>query len=1674
MHPIKPILSRIASAALLLLSFYSLSSAQSSSKSHTGWLRSYTLSASNKYLITVGTDGQLGVWDYSTGKPLIFFPAHEKVIADVVINPKDQFFFSIDESGLIKKWELPSGKLLLQFQGHEGKNTVKPQYATYFRNDSHVENLTKNKVQFPTEGMLTPRLAVHANGYLLSGGQDTLVKLWDSNTGKLLWSKKEHSAPILAVGISPDGKNCVTYAKDKVLKVWSTRAGQLLNSRNDASSLPHPISFSATNQNFFVVASNSISSWSLPDLKETTVLKSRQIRGMANGVMNQELFYQPTLDSVILYQLDQKNISKKFNLEPHYSSLTIDKQGRLLFLDKTEKLVQVFDPQKASLVHTFGVFRSNIQSLKFSPQGKYLLLNDEEQQIVAMDWSNPASIPIQYFPLQNPDRIHHYAVDDQDQNLLSGSSEGNIVVWDLASAQSQAYPQSLLNAVMDLVWIKGTTQFAAWDYNSGTLIYTGKRWLRAPRGAKSVDEAAIRQGKYVFQTPLSSYFYNGDDLFLSSEQRSKLKKYKIYKHVGEVKPLFNRDTTKMVYVAKDERIGFYDYRSDQIIHKRLPVKYASWVGDQSRYLFVVEETQAYIRDMVRDEVLLQYIIPKSSDAVISPAGAHFILLTPDQNLEIREIFTGKRLATVSWKRGAAAVELSFNTPEIKQWAQLQAILNQPTSATVQQQLDQLNPHLRYQSTGIDAIVPHFGLPSYRGSLGGYDPLILEYGDVVFQSEHHNRSGRDILYVYNLPTAQLTHTQIQHSSNLRSNGQSFYSHSEYGESNALYDHLGNYYAVQNQSFDMDQNGGVELCKDKKYLGVIDKNGAIVIWHIRLQKVKHLLKGSSPFLEIKFDERDSLVIAHTKKDIELYDLESGKKIFSIPVTKEINRSFTFHFSPNSRYLAYINTDIKISVWDLKTLQETVVPIKVGKIIGLSDISNKIAVFEVDNQVSVYDIKGGERRFTIDLNLGYGKKNGRYFPEIEKIVVADQSGRINVLDVNKGSKLMTIYTSSNNEWVALANNGLHFETNTNGIQQVKYRTTTGEIKSFNSIDTTYYKKGMVTTAFTGLPKVVDLEAFPATSQGATPPFLNYLKWYRELNAPISLAPRPKDETPKFPIQTKGSLHFLGENLLFSQTDQQTHIIEKSTGRILKSLPVGFDFISPVVNKTQNQLLFINHQKSIIQWNLNVMDLTKACSFSDILVSALAISPDYEYLFVGCSDGKIRSYKLQSFQLIETWDIGKFNILSLTFSNNGQHLLAVDSDNTAYLYEFKSNQLYLQYSLTVDNGSSEITTRFNQDDSMVLINSRRDKLRVIDLKTKTILLQKDQRHVGQNMLDFFDPVDPKMLYYRDGFQMVKVDLKTGRRVDSIDRKMTVLDYLPSKRQLLVNDAEKEVIVDLPSRTKTPIQDVRIQTPKILYIRAGLQKFYYRDPLKPNLFHEYDWVNNIISNTLEHTAYLQNIEKERERYTLNLKKDSILIFDNYSDRLFKGIPWKRTIPNWIKVSQTGRYLAYVVEDSNTTEILDLNLNKVVHTLPIAAHSYSFSLSDRYLLVNNPNGHETAVIELATFKRQDLFPYHSSYDIESVGGEPNENFALLYFHEQSNYQYINLKTGQSLGCFYFFVLPINGTPEWVFIATNGFFDGTPGGIRQLYHVDTYTGRSKSLNYQTDPKYQPGLLQKLLK
>src|SRR4051812_16908906 len=63
---------------------------------------------------------------------------------------------------------------------------------------------------------------------VLSGSEDSTLKLWDAARGALLRTFHGHSNEVWSVAFSPDGRQVLSGSEDKTLKLWDVASGASL------------------------------------------------------------------------------------------------------------------------------------------------------------------------------------------------------------------------------------------------------------------------------------------------------------------------------------------------------------------------------------------------------------------------------------------------------------------------------------------------------------------------------------------------------------------------------------------------------------------------------------------------------------------------------------------------------------------------------------------------------------------------------------------------------------------------------------------------------------------------------------------------------------------------------------------------------------------------------------------------------------------------------------------------------------------------------------------------------------------------------------------------------------------------------------------------------------------------------------------------------------------------------------------------------------------------------------------------------------------------------------------------------------------------------------------------------------------------------------------------------
>jgi len=104
--------------------------------------------------------------------------------------------------------------------------------------------------------------------YLLSGGEDGTLKLWETATGREVRTFTGHKAGVTSVAFSPDGSTAVSGSNDSTLRLWDVASGKELRATDGLGWKIAGVAFSADGK--FVASAaddNQVKLWSVPKLE---------------------------------------------------------------------------------------------------------------------------------------------------------------------------------------------------------------------------------------------------------------------------------------------------------------------------------------------------------------------------------------------------------------------------------------------------------------------------------------------------------------------------------------------------------------------------------------------------------------------------------------------------------------------------------------------------------------------------------------------------------------------------------------------------------------------------------------------------------------------------------------------------------------------------------------------------------------------------------------------------------------------------------------------------------------------------------------------------------------------------------------------------------------------------------------------------------------------------------------------------------------------------------------------------------------------------------------------------------------------------------------------------------------------------------------------------------------
>jgi len=188
---------------------------------HTDHVNCVAVTADRHLAITGSRDNTLRLWALATGECLKVFTGHSEYVTSVAVSPDSRFAVSGSRDRTLRLWSLATEEHHNLFEGMQ--IPVEDAYISAEQATGRSLRVLKGHTD------AVEAVAISQDGrFVISGGQDTTLRLWNLSTGRCTHIFRGHSGYVTAVALSRDGQFVVSASRDKTLRVWRIATGMCL------------------------------------------------------------------------------------------------------------------------------------------------------------------------------------------------------------------------------------------------------------------------------------------------------------------------------------------------------------------------------------------------------------------------------------------------------------------------------------------------------------------------------------------------------------------------------------------------------------------------------------------------------------------------------------------------------------------------------------------------------------------------------------------------------------------------------------------------------------------------------------------------------------------------------------------------------------------------------------------------------------------------------------------------------------------------------------------------------------------------------------------------------------------------------------------------------------------------------------------------------------------------------------------------------------------------------------------------------------------------------------------------------------------------------------------------------------------------------------------------------
>jgi WD40 repeat protein len=265
--------------------------------------------------------------------------------------------------------------------------------------------------------------------WLVSGGQDSIVRVWDTASGVEVRKLSRHKAPVRSVAFSPCGRWLASASEDRTVILWNAKTGEAVHT---LSAQPVPIwslTFSPDGQRLTTACRRGLCTWDVDTGKPIHSWQHDQgsVLGVAYSPDGKRLASAGRNGTIKVWDAaTRQELYCKSGHGDLVNSVTFSNDGRLLASASRDQSVIVRNAATGEVLWTQHGHAKILRSVAFSPDGQRLATAGDDQ-IVKL-WDATTGRPVLTLRGHRA-AVLHVTFSPDGWRLASADAEGTIKFW---------------------------------------------------------------------------------------------------------------------------------------------------------------------------------------------------------------------------------------------------------------------------------------------------------------------------------------------------------------------------------------------------------------------------------------------------------------------------------------------------------------------------------------------------------------------------------------------------------------------------------------------------------------------------------------------------------------------------------------------------------------------------------------------------------------------------------------------------------------------------------------------------------------------------------------------------------------------------------------------------------------------------------------------------------------------------------------------------------------------------------------------------------------------------------------------------------------------------------------------------------------------------------------------